>query len=214
MTELSIRHGVPQYTLDHFEKDYADRHLLHGCVAKWAKETPDKVAIIVADTKKEYTYLQFDQATTVMAFKLLKLGFRKGDFLATSLPFLAEHIFLEYACFKIGVVHAPLDLRLKGPEVIRSLGMIQPKGFAFLGKTPVADFSALGQVVKDNCDYVDIFIQFSPPDQTLDFAISAFTVAAEAEAEAKEIMADPASSEIFGLYRETAASITEPTAAR
>ena len=209
MTELTYRHGVPQCTLDHYEKDYADRHLVHGCVAKWAKELPDKIAIIDVDGEKEYTYRQFDQAATALALKLLKLGFRKGDFLATSLPFLAEHIFLEYACFKIGVIHAPLDLRLKGPEVIRSLGMIQAKGFAFLGKTPVADFSALGMAVKDNCPFVDVFIQFTPPDETLDFALCAFTVAAEAEVEAKAALADPASSETLKLYMETTASIVE-----
>jgi fatty-acyl-CoA synthase len=209
MTETIHRKGVPQYTLEHFEKDFADRHLLHGCIAKWAKERPEKVAIINADTKKEYTYLQVDQITTALAFKLLKLGFRKGDFLATSLPFLSEHIFIEYACFKIGVIHAPLDLRLKGPEVIRSLGLIQAKGFAFLGKTAIADFTPLGHAVKEHCPFVEIFIQFTPPEETVDFALSAITLAAEAETEAKEIMADPGASETFKLYRETAATIRE-----
>ncbi|MDP8225966.1 MAG: class I adenylate-forming enzyme family protein [Candidatus Lernaella stagnicola] len=209
MTELTHRKGVPQYTLAHYEEDYADRHLLHGCVAKWAKEIPNKVAIIDAEKDIEYTYQQFDQISTALAFKLLKLGFRKGDFLATSLPFLTEHVFLEYACFKIGVIHAPLDLRLKAPEVIRSLGLIQAKGFAFLGKTAFADFTPLGQAIKDNCDFVEIFIQFTPPDETVDYAYSAVTMAEEARQEATAIMADPGASEIFQLYREAAASIKE-----
>jgi len=209
MTEWAYRNGVPQCTLDHYEKDYADRHLLHGIIAKWAKEKSDFVALYFPDTGKEYTYLQFDQISTALALKLLKMGFKKGDFLATSLPFLAEHIFLEYACFKIGVIHAPLDLRLKGPEVIRSLGLIKAKGFAFLGKTPVADFTPLGQAVMDNCDYIEHFIQFTPPDQTVDGAISAFTLAAEAEAEAKAALADPANSPILKQYQEVAASIKE-----
>jgi len=207
--EVPKRNGVPQFTLDHYEKDYADRHLLHGCIAKWAKETPEKIAIINADTRKQYTYRQFDQTSTALALKLLRLGFRKGDFLATSLPFLAEHIFLEYACFKIGVIHAPLDLRLKGPEVIRSLGLIKAKGFAFLGKTQVADFGQLGIAVKKNCPFVDTFIQFAPPEETLDFAVSAFVLAGEAEKEAKEALADPAGSQILKLYQQTTASIDE-----
>ncbi|MCZ7584159.1 MAG: acyl--CoA ligase [Deltaproteobacteria bacterium] len=191
MTELTYKHGVPQYTLEHFEKDFADRHLLHGVIAKWAKETPDKIAIIDAEDGREYTYAEFDRTTTALALRLVEMGFGKGDFLATSLPFLPEHIFLEYACFKIGTIHAPLDLRLKGPEVIRSLGLIKAKGFAFLGKTPIADFSALGQAVQQNCDYVEHFIQFSPPDECIDGAISAFTIAGEAKALGEAVMKDP-----------------------
>jgi acyl-CoA synthetase (AMP-forming)/AMP-acid ligase II len=214
-TELTYRRGVPQYTFEHYEVDCADRHLLHGCVAKWARETPDKVALIDCDTKRQYSYREFDQIATAFALVLLKLGFRRGDFLATMLPFLPEHIFLEYACFKIGVIHAPLDLRLKGPEVIRSLGLIQAKGFAFLGKTPLADFSPLGHAVKDNCPFVERFIQFVPPDQAaLPFALSAAALAQEAQAEAKAALADPAHSPLLKLYRETTAAIRETDGAQ
>ena len=209
MTELTFKNGVPQYTLEHFEKDYADRHLLHGIIAKWAKEKPDGPALIVFDTKKEYSYARFDQITTALAMKLLKMGFSKGDFLATMLPFLAEHIFLEYACFKIGVIHAPLDLRLKAPEVIRSLNMIKARGFAFLGKTPKADFTPLAEAVKQECPFIQTFIQFSPPEEVMDKALSAFTMAAEAEAEALEALADPENSEAVKAYREAVGSINE-----
>ena len=209
MTDLTYRKGVPQYTLEHYEKDYADRHLLHGIIAKWAKEKPNQNALEVVDTGKNYTYQEFDQITTALAMKLLKLGFKKGDFLATSLPFLAEHIFLEYACFKIGVIHAPLDLRLKGPEVIRSLGLIQAKGFAFLGKTPIADFSELGKAVQANCPFVDTFIQFSPPEETIDGALSALVVAEEAMQMAMSAMADPANSPDLKAYMEATATVAE-----
>ena len=206
--------GVPQYTLKHFEEDFADRHLLHGVIAKWALEKPDHPALKVVDTGKEYTYQQFDQTTTALAMKLLDMGFKKGDFFATSLPFLAEHIFLEYACFKIGVIHAPLDLRLKAPEVIRSLDLIKARGFAFLGKIPVADFTLLGKAVKENCPYVEHFIQFTPPDQTADFAMSAFTLAAEAEAMARAALVDPNNSEELLAYLTAMNSVSETDGAQ
>ncbi len=180
MTELTYRHGVPQYTLEHYENDYADRHLLHGVIEKWSREKPDHVALIEVDTGKQFTYRQFDEQATALALKLIELGYQKGDFLATSLPLLAEHVFLEYACFKIGVIHAPLDLRLKAPEVIRSLGLIQAKGFVFLGKTAVADFSALGEAVRENCPFVEHLIQFAPPGETIAGAISAPTLIQQA----------------------------------
>ncbi len=172
MKEVRRANGVPQYTLEHFEEDFADRHLLHGVVGKWAKERPDAVALIEVDTGREYTYAQFDQITTALALKLVELGFDKGDFLATSLPLLAEHVFIQYACFKIGVIHAPLDVRLKAAEVVRSLRLINAKGYVFLGKTPFIDFAELGRHVQGACPFIEHFIQLSPPEETIDNAIS------------------------------------------
>jgi len=212
--KVAKKNGVPQYTLENFENDFADRHLLHGVISKWALEKPDHVALKVVDTGKEYTYKEFDQASTALAIKLVSMGYKKGDFLATSLPFLAEHIFLEYACFKIGVIHTPLDLRLKAPEVIRSLDIVKAKGFAFLGKTPVADFTPLGKAIKDNCPYVEHFIQFTPPDQTADFAISAFTLAAEAQKMAQAAIVDPDNSPELLAYLQAMNNVKETDGAQ
>ncbi len=214
MVSFNLRNRVPQCTLDSFEQDFADRHLLHGIVAKWAKEKPEALAIINADTKQQITWDQFDKTTTALAMLLLKMGFEKGNFLATSLPYLTEHIYLEYACFKIGAIHVPLDLRLKGPEVIRSLSLIQAKGYAFLGETPLADFRELGQAVMAHCPFVEHFIQFSPPDDCIDGAISAFALAAEAQALATEAAKDPASSEILAAYLKATAAVDEDDGAQ
>ncbi len=209
MVEIATKNGVPQCTLDNFDKDFADRHLLHGIVSKWAKEKSEALALINADTKDEVTWKRFDETTTALALKLLDMGFGKGDYLATSLPLLTEHVFLEYACFKIGVIAVPLDLRLKGPEVIRSLGLVKAKGFAFLGKTPQADFTALGKAVMDNCPFVEHFIQFSPQEEVIDGASSAFSLAADAKALAQQVMSDPANSELFAKYKQASGSIDE-----
>jgi fatty-acyl-CoA synthase len=203
------RSGVPQCTLQNYEQDFADRHLLHQVVAKWAKEKPEALAIINAETKQEITWKQFDQTTTALAMVLLQMGFQKGDFLATSLPYLTEHLYLEYACFKIGVIHVPLDLRLKGPEVIRSLGLIQAKGYAFLGQTPLADFRDLGRAVMAHCPFVEHFIQFSPPEECIDGAKSAFALAAEAQALAIAAAKDPANSTALAAYLQATAAVGE-----
>jgi len=201
--------GVAQMTLEHYEQDFADRHLLHGIVAKWAREKPDALAIINFDTKDECSWERFEQTTTALALKLLDMGFEKGDYFATSLPLLTEHIFLEYACFKIGVVTVPLDLRLKGPEVIRCLSLVQAKGFAFLGKTEVADFSALGQAVKENCPFVEHLVQFSPPEETIEGATSAFALAGAAAQIAGEAMQNPAESDLLKKFGAANQSIDE-----
>lgn len=209
MNPVSTRNGVPQYTLAHFEQDYADRHLLHGVVAKWARERPDALAIVNADTHVEVTWQRFEQITTAFALKLLDMGFRKGDYLATSLPFLTDHIFLEYACFKIGVIIVPLDLRLKPPEVIRSLSLVRARGYAFLGQTPNADFRELGKAVQAHCPFIEHFIQFAPAEETIPGALCAFDLAADAQALAGQALADPEHSPILATYREATAAVNE-----
>ncbi len=198
--DVEKRYGVVQMTLKHYEQDFADRHMLDEVLAKWASEKPDEIAIINADTGVEVTWKRFEQVTTALAVKLMTMGFEKGDFFATSLPFLTEHVFLHYACMKIGVILVPLDLRLKAAEVIRSLCLVKPKGYAFLGKTEHADFRELAKAVRVECPFIEYFVQFSAPDETLPDALNAFVLAAEAEALAKAEDAKPGGSELLDEF--------------
>jgi acyl-CoA synthetase (AMP-forming)/AMP-acid ligase II len=159
-------------TLRQFEEDYRGRHRLHGVIAEWAGRKPLAPAIVNHNSGETLDWATLERATSDLARRLLRRGFRKGDYLAASLPFLTGHILLEYACFKIGVIHTPLDLRLRPPEVLRSLGLIQPRGYAFLGKTPAADFRDVGQMVRGECASVEHLIQFSPPAEAIDGALS------------------------------------------
>src|SRR5437763_199756 len=87
-------------------------------VARYAKERPKDLAIIEHNTGHTLTWKQFDTSVTAFAAKLLSIGLAKGDIVATSLPLLKEHVYLIYACYRIGVIVAPLDLRLKAREII------------------------------------------------------------------------------------------------
>lgn len=207
MTAIALPAEFQEYTLERYETEFADRHLLHGVIAKWAREKPDQPAIIDAEKGVTVTYKQFDEAVTLRALKLVDIGFRKGDFLGTFLPLTIEHIFLEYACFKIGVIHAPLDLRLKGPEVIRSLGLVNAKGFAFLGQTSLADFTPIGQAVKDHCPYVEHFLQFSKEGETIPGAIAYETFVKEAHTIGGRALAEKEASPLWKNYTELTNSI-------
>ena len=76
---------VPQYTWDDYERDFADRHLLHDVLSKWALESPDRLAVIEFDTGREVTYRQLNDVTSIWALRLLELGYRPGDYLASLL---------------------------------------------------------------------------------------------------------------------------------
>ena len=73
-------------TLDRFEEEFSGRHLIHGVVRHWGKENPNGLAFINADRKQEVDWATFDRVTDLVAMRLLGLGFRGGDFFATSLP--------------------------------------------------------------------------------------------------------------------------------
>lgn len=172
------KNGVPMVTYKMWEQDYFDRHLVHEVIEKWAKEKPKDIAFVSADTEQEFTWKQLDENATALAYKLIEMGIKKGDFIATSLPFFPEHIFLEYACFKIGAIIAPLDIRLKPTEVTRCIALIKAKVYVHLGETDVADFKALTSIVRDNTDSIEYFIQFSHPDKLMEQTTDAKVISA------------------------------------
>lgn len=146
---------MPRYTLADYDTEYADRHLLHGVVAKWARTKPDAPALLSADGNRALTWEEFDRHSSAFAVELLGLGFKKGDFLATLLPLTVDHVLLEYACFKIGVIFAPLDLRLAVGEVIRVLEILRPRGFVCLGLAGSIDFRGTWKAVLESCTWIE-----------------------------------------------------------
>jgi acyl-CoA synthetase (AMP-forming)/AMP-acid ligase II len=177
---------IPQVSLYEFETEYRDRHLIHAAVDWWAARKPDEAAIVNATRGATLTWRDLERGSLAIAAELSRMGFRHGDYLAASLPLLNEHILLELACFRLGAIHAPLDLRLPPAEVIRGLNLIRPKGYFFLGKTPAADFAALGEAVRAGCDSLEHLVQFSPAGQCIAGATSAFDLLARAHPEPVE----------------------------
>lgn len=153
---------IPQVTLDQYEQ-YRDLHTIHSAVDYWAARKPEEAAIVNATRGTVLPWRRLQAGSMALANELWHRGFRAGDYLAASLPLLDEHILLEYACFRLGVIHVPLDLRLPPAEAIRCLGLVRAKGFFFLGKTAAADFAAMGEAVRQKCGFVEHLVQFSPP---------------------------------------------------
>lgn len=149
--------------------------LLNSYIEYWAEKKPDGVAMIQHEDGKTVTYKQFRSLIDFFALRLLDMGIRKGDRVATQLVLVPEHVMLMYACFKIGAIIAPLDLRLKPKEIVRDINKIEPKAFFFLGNTPVADFREIGKAVKQSCPAVKHLVQFTPdpkPGELMEGAIS------------------------------------------
>jgi fatty-acyl-CoA synthase len=150
-----------------------ERPLLPDWVDKWAEEKPEDIAIIEYNTGEQITWKKFATATKAFAAKLLSLGLKKGDIVATTLVLLKEHVYLMYACWRIGVIIAPLDPRLKVEEVDRCFTQMKPKAYVFLGKTPVTDFRPMvEELMKKHSATCKYWIQFQKePDLIIKGAI-------------------------------------------
>jgi len=129
-------------------------------VALFAKQRPADTAIIEHNTGETVTWKHFETSVSAFAAKLLSIGLVKGDIVATSLPLLKEHVYLIYACYRIGVTIAPLDLRLKAKEIIYCMEKMNPKAYFFLGKTPVADFRPIIKEVMAAVPTIRHWVQF------------------------------------------------------
>jgi acyl-CoA synthetase (AMP-forming)/AMP-acid ligase II len=167
MQESAKLMHLPQLTLDDYNRKFADRHLLHGVVAKWARERPEAISLLSAETGRTVTWSEFDRFTTALACEWLRLGFKKGDCMVTLLPMSVDHVLLEYSLFKIGVIVVPLDLRLPAVEVLRVVEMLRPRGLVCLGLYGPIDFREMGRAVQAKCPSIAHFFTVSTaePDE-------------------------------------------------
>jgi len=155
---------IPQYTLDDYEQRFADRHRLHDVVRRWVARKPEETALLSAEDGRAITWREFDLSTQGMAAELLRLGFAKGEFLVTLLPWSIDLVLLEYSCFRIGVIVAPLDLRLSQAEVIRAMELLRPRAFACLGS--IIDAGEIRRIVESQCPWLRQWILFSPAGES------------------------------------------------
>ncbi len=128
---MSGRLRIPQCTLAQFEGEFGSRHLLDRVIRYWTERKPDAPAL-VEDRGKSLTWMTLSEHIDKLAAWLWRRGVRKGDFVAALLPFTAEQVALEYACFRLGAVFAPLDLRLPATEVARCVAVIGARALAYV----------------------------------------------------------------------------------
>ena len=158
---------IPEVTLEQFETEHGGRHLIHAASDHWAALKPNEAAVLNATRGSRLTWGELRQGSVALAGELRRAGLRKGDFLAASLPLLNEHILLEYACFRLGVIHVPLDLRLRPEEVLRCLNLVGARSYVFPGRIGGADFGALGEAARAQCASLERLFQFCPPGEQI-----------------------------------------------
>ncbi len=186
-------------------------HFLCDYIEKYAQEKKEDIAIIDAEEGKKVSWSEFLNAIDSFALKLMDLNIKKGDIIISSLPLLLEHIFLEYACFKIGAIFCPLDLRLKPAEIITSINLLKTKAkmYVHLGDTAHAPFAKYAKLVQKECKFLNNFIQFSLPENCNKNTISIFDFISDAKSMASKYFNINESSEKKKILAERKLTLTE-----
>jgi len=197
---------APRLTLDDFEQHFQDRHLLHGAVEKWAREKPGSVALIDSERNRPVSWAEFDGMTRALSMLLLQRGFRRGDFFASLLPLTSEHIFLEYACFRVGVIFVPLDLRLSHSELMRNLKLVPPSGIAFMKAPCIPDVSEFCAELQSRFP-LKLTVQFAAPGDCAAGAVAIGELLGEAARLAQQAASD--SELLQRSYEAEAAKVSE-----
>ncbi len=100
-----------------------DFNIADVCCTRWAKKTPNAVAIrehAIGKSQaksKAYTYLQLQQAANQLSQKLAQLGVSRGDRVAIVLPQRFETAVAYIAVLQMGAVAVPLSM-LFGPDAL------------------------------------------------------------------------------------------------
>jgi len=83
--------------------------------ARWARLSPDRVALIAGGDR--YTFAELDQLVNRTARQLAGVGLTRGGRVALLLPNGALYVVLVYAVARLGAVLVPLNLRLATREL-------------------------------------------------------------------------------------------------
>jgi long-chain acyl-CoA synthetase len=96
---------------------------------------PDCVAFIDGDHR--WTYARFAEQAGRVARGLLDCGIRKGDRIVLHMPNRSELAVALYACFHIGAIAVPMNIRFKAAELAPLLRRLRPA--LYIGHASLSD---------------------------------------------------------------------------
>jgi fatty-acyl-CoA synthase len=86
-------------------------------IAHYAEVRGDKTALIDLTTQRRLTYGTLDERTDRLATYLASLGATNGERVAVLAPNTTDILEVQFACFRLGAIFAPLNVRLTVHEL-------------------------------------------------------------------------------------------------
>ena len=88
--------------------------------------TPEQKAFVFAKDNDVWTWGRLTSEVNRLARGLIGLGIQRGDRVALHMANLPEFVVAYLACFQVGAVAAPLNIRLKNAELEPLLQRLRP----------------------------------------------------------------------------------------
>jgi acyl-CoA synthetase (AMP-forming)/AMP-acid ligase II len=88
--------------------------------------TTTEKKIIFITNEERWTYERLASEVNRLATGLVEHGVQRGDRVALHMANLPKFVIAYQACFKVGAIAAPLNLRLKAAELSPLLQRLQP----------------------------------------------------------------------------------------
>ena len=95
-------------------------NVAEACVHRWARETPDREAVVWAPEqgkRRSLTWTQLSYEVRRLAEALRDLGVGEGDVVGTFLPMAPEAAIASHACAHVGAVQVPIFSGFAAPAV-------------------------------------------------------------------------------------------------
>lgn len=129
-----------------------------------AARYPESVAVV--DSRRRYTYAEWDERVNAVANALRELGVRKGDRVVQVIKNREENCAIHMACQKLGATNTPINYRWASEEIAHCVGDAAPQ--------VVVLEDATAETVMSACERVDcaphlLFIGRDAPPDTYSF---------------------------------------------
>ena len=125
--------------------------------AKWAKQTPEREAIIDSTTGKRINFADFDDHVRRLANGLRDLGLENGDRVGMLSRNSIEYAALYFACGRNGLVAQPMNWRLAAPELKKIIDNAEPKAYITQDQ-----YSGIAGELQGMVDSVEHWVQYGP----------------------------------------------------
>ena len=115
-------------------------------IAHHAEVRGDRTAAIDLATQRRFTYAQFDERIDRLATHLAGLGVKKGERVAVLAVNSTDILETQFACFRLGAIFTPLNIRLTVHELAFIVSDAAPRVLAHDG-----DFASMAEELKKQC---------------------------------------------------------------
>ncbi len=131
-------------------------------IAHHAEVRGQRTAAIDLATQRRFTYAEFDERIDRLAAHLATLGVKKGERVAVLAANSTDFLETQFACFRLGAIFTPLNIRLTVHELAFIVGDAAP-----LALIHDADFDSMAEELRKQCKVPHLLSYGAPYERAI-----------------------------------------------